>query len=259
MKHFSVKEEYEISIVVDALLGNIKTEIIPEAMAYLRASGKKNMTIQGLQDVTIQVNRYMTNDEAFKCFELVRDAMDKAYGINYEAYKRSDEYQAEQARKKAEEEERQAGLYPTVDKAIEALKEIKPIDLKSEKTSMKEAKEWAVKVLKVMQGCEDLRFDEGQRKLMSDTLRSLGAVSLEELRNKVVNKKLVNMDEKKPLLESNDLSFPLSAMGQLIDTSAETFSYGLGKMTEGGLKYSWIGDWFRSQENAESETEEENN
>ena len=54
-----------------------------------------------------------------------------------------------------------------------------------------------------------------------------------------------------------DISFPLSAISNLIDAKRGSFGYIMGKLTEGGNE-SWLGTWLSTQEEAEQQNQPEN-
>ena len=127
-----------------------------------------------------------------------------------------------------------------------ALTEIEPANLKSSATSMEDAVRMCKAVMTVILKCEDLHFDDQQRTEFQETLKALGCATFDQADAKF--KPLGDATIGEIVGKKNDIQFPLSAFTNLIDCSKETFDFGKAKMTDGGEKSSWVGEWLAAQD-----------
>ena len=236
-KNLYLEEDAKNGVVkLTGLAGARIPEIIKEATAYYAENEDiKKIELVGLNGVDLTIDEKTT-------FESAMDAWQKGTQEN-----------VQKAQQKHEEHE--AFVFHSVDEALLALTELKPCDLSSDKTSQAEALAFCQDLMTILLKCEDLRFNDSQRKEMSDILKTLGATN-----TKGASEKFVSGEQSVGVLmgTKGSIGFPLSALDQLIDTSATTFDIGLAKLTEGGMKYSWIGEWLKTQ-NKKEKTLDDNN
>ncbi len=126
---------------------------------------------------------------------------------------------------------------------LEDLDNITPINLFSETTTIEEAVAWAKKIMKALNRDDDFMIKEEDMLVVSEKLKELGALNFSQLK---INR-FYKGDYIGALLgKKNDISFPLSAFAQLVDTSYSTFRYGFNKAFLGG-KHSWASEWLDTQ------------
>lgn len=136
--------------------------------------------------------------------------------------------------------------YENVEEFFRDLSKIETFDYKSADSNMEDAVEHARKVLKVLMKSEKLDLNK-YREDVSKALKIIGCVRFDE-----ADKKFKSDHSIGEMLYEENVAFPLSAYTQLIDTKESTFSYGLGKLLDGGAEYSWIGSWLATQQKAEN-------
>ncbi len=125
------------------------------------------------------------------------------------------------------------------------LDKIQPVDLMSEKTTMKEAVKWAKSILNSIINNGIRSISDENRQIFSDKLKKLGALNFEQL------KQTPFFDSESKSVEDimskqDSIEFPLSAMAQLVDTDKSTFDFGFSLIFDGG-KSSWAGTWINAQ------------
>ena len=249
-KNLYLEEDAKNGVVkLTGLAGARIPEIIKEATAYYAENEDiKKIELVGLNGVDLTIDEKTTFESAMDAWQKGTQENAKKAQQKHEEWLRSPEGIAETERKQKEHEEHEAFVFHSVDEALLALTELKPCDLSSDKTSQAEALAFCQDLMTILLKCEDLRFNDTQRKEMSDILKTLGATN-----TKGANEKFVSGEQSVGVLmgTKGSIGFPLSALDQLIDTSATTFDIGLAKLTEGGMKYSWIGEWLKTQNKKE--------
>lgn len=135
---------------------------------------------------------------------------------------------------------------------IDLLK-VKPVDLKSDKTTLTEAVEHCKKVLTILDKAKNVQFEQDDDvELMSAILKAIGCVKNNQINKKFVNNKLSLQDS---LLEKDDITFAISVFDQLIDVKKNALVLGFKMMTRNG-ENSWINQWL-SVQNSNKEIENE--
>lgn len=133
------------------------------------------------------------------------------------------------------------------------LNNIEPVDLMSEKTTMKEAVKWAKSILNSIINNGIRSISDENRQIFSDKLKKLGALNFEQLKQTpFFDSESKSVEE--IMSKQDSIEFPLSAMAQLIDTENDTFNIGFEMAFTGG-KYSWINEWLEAQDDIEEENE----
>lgn len=254
MRHIALKEYIAETktAVFDAKLGNIYDGHIPEAVEFLNNAQSHEQEVEtvvvlGLNGIDLTITKGMTVDSAIKKYEEMQKAKYEQYQAEREAWLKTPEGKAYLKAQEDEKRRHEEFVYHSVDEALEDLSKVKPVDLVGGSTSMPDAIEFSRKVLLIIHKCEDLDFGEAEQTQFSEALKSLGCATY-----KTVNPKYVT-DTKRTIgeiLTTNDLDFPLSCFSQLIDVKPSTFTFGLSKLCDGDLEYSWIGEWLKAQEMA---------
>ena len=135
--------------------------------------------------------------------------------------------------------------YTSLEQFYKDLSKIQKIDYTSPETTMEEAIAHSIQVLEVLIRAENLDFSR-ERQSVSEALKMVGCVPWPQANEKFQDRSSVG-----ELLYRENVSFPLSAYQQLIDSEPSTFSYGLAKLLDGGAEYSWIGEWLFTQQMAQ--------
>ena len=237
------------TVTFDALIGNITKQIIPEAIEILNQSPYENGVITGLNGVDITISKGMSVDTAIQTWEQAQSERSEKLRQEHEAWLQTPEGIAHT--KKVEEEKRQHDefVYHSLNEALNALKEVKPVDLRNGTTSIEEAVTFCQEVLLILQKSSDLSLTPEQQKQYSEALKAIGCVNYNDAHKSYKTATKNNIGAL--LQEENNIEFPLSAFTQLIDTTPDSFEYGMSKLTDGDLQYSWIGEWLRTQEDAQ--------
>lgn len=208
-------------------------------------------TSSGYGDLTVEVKQGMTY------YELMDDFMAASRDYFAEQARKREEWlkspegiahtKAEEQKKKEHEE----FVYHSFDEVVDALKQIKPCDLTSETTSLKDALKMCEDVMLVLIKAEDLRLSVEQQNQLSKMLRGLGCCKYNE-----VAKKFLTLPERSSIADvlaaENNIEFPLAAFTNIIDVSRATFVYGFSRCVEGGKECSWCGEWLKTQKQAKS-------
>lgn len=170
----------------------------------------------------------------------------KKYEKKHEEYKKSPEYLAQQKIEAEEKAKHDAYVYHSVDEALLALTEIEPSNLKSEKTTKKDAVRFCKEVMTVILKCEDLHFDNKQAKEFQDTLIALSCTNYAQANEKFKPSKQATIG--RLLQQENDIGFPLNVFTNLMDCNSSDFNSNKAIVTEVGIKNSWTGMWLANQE-----------
>lgn len=150
------------------------------------------------------------------------------------------------------EMEHDAYVYHSANEANIALTHLKPIDLTSEKTTMKEAVDFCKDFMVILSKCEDLEFSDEDRKIFQDTMRVLGLASYDE-----VNEKFKGDSEGRVIgrcIEKQDsIEFPLIVATKLLKAeNSKDFEHYIKlhtKEREGEPSDALV--WFEAQRSAE--------
>lgn len=225
---------------------NIYGDIIPAALRYLeKLPYIDSIVINNLNyGASMELPRGTSMERAIEIFRTANNsAMDESDRKEKE-FMATPEGQAKIKREQKEKEQEEKYAFKNTKEAFEALEEVKPLDLKSELTSMKQAVSFCKKIMVILSKCDRLHFDDDEQKLLSDLLKKKGACKSKDAHNKF---KAVNKNLGKMINTPDSIEFPLLAFDQLIDASRSTFMTGIQKIAEGGEKYSWAMEWVNTQ------------
>lgn len=232
---------------------HITKEIIPNGIAFLKEFPVfKGLVLEDLNGADV----FLTSETPYeKIEEVYQTALEETTArkqAEHEAFLKTPEgkkWLAEQEEKeklaKAEKAEHDAFVFHSEEEVFEALKKIKPCDLTSNKTSVEDAVRFCKEVMTVLLKCEDLC--PNHRK-MEEALTALGACRYDD-----ANKKFKTDAEKlsEVLTKKDNIEFPLSVLTQIIGSSYNSYKFGLQRATDGGKKYSWVGEWLSAQSEPE--------
>ena len=135
--------------------------------------------------------------------------------------------------------------YETLEEFYKDLSKIEKVDYTSPETSMESAIEHSRQVLTTLLRAQNLDLTKEQQNV-SEALKIIGCVPYSQAHKKFQDKSTIGQ-----LLEKENIAFPLSVYQQLIDSEPKTFSLILGRVLEGGAKYSLISEWLQTQHIAE--------
>ena len=134
--------------------------------------------------------------------------------------------------------------YENMEEFYRELSQVGKVDYQSAETSMEDAVAHSRKVLTVLLKSRNLTSEiNKEQHNVSEALKAVGCVPWKE-----ADKKFQDGSSIGELLYRENVSFPLSAYTQLIDTKPDTFSYGLSKLLDGDERYSWVSEWLSTQE-----------
>ena len=229
---------------------DIVEQIIPEAVKYLKENKYEKFILEDLNGVDLEIDNGLTIEQVLGKYQEEKTAYSRRKQKEYEEWLASPEGIAEQKRQAEEQAKHDAFVFHSTSEAILALTEIKPVDLTSDKTTEKEAMRFCKEVMTVILKCEDLHFSDEDRALLQDTLKTLGCVETKD-----VSQKFLTLGSRTTIGTlsklKNNIQLPLSCFDQLLSEDKDTFEFGKSKMTDGGEKYSWIGEWLQTQEKAD--------
>ena len=249
MRHLILNNynEQEKTAIFEPIAGNIFTGHIPEAIDYLNNNAAERVTILGLNGIDLTITKGTTVDEAIAMFKKLQDEKFAKYEAERKAWLETPEGKAYLKKQEEEKRQHEEFVYHSTDEAMEALSKVKPVDLVGGTTSMSDAIEFSREVLLIIHKCEDLRFTEEEQKQFSDALKAIGCATYKTVNQKYVTDPTKTLGQ---IIKTNDIDFPLSCYSQLIDVKPSTFSFGLSKLCDGDIEYSWIGSWLKAQEKA---------
>lgn len=257
MRHLILNNynEQEKTATFEPIAGNIFDGHIPEAIDYLNSAAVtgaalESVTIIGLNGIDLTITKGMTVDEAIAKFKKMQDEKYEQYKAEREAWLKTPEGQEYLRAQEEEKRKHEEFVYHSVDEALEALSKVKPVDLVGGSTSMDDAIEFSKEVLLIIHKCEDLRFTEEEQKQFSDALKAIGCATYKTVNPKYVTDPTKTLGQ---IIKTNDIDFPLSCYSQLIDVKPSTFSFGLSKLCDGDIEYSWISSWLKAQEERASQ------
>lgn len=254
MKYIEFKEYDPNSkiAIFNTHLGNIITGHIPEAVEFLdnaNANGQEleSVIVLGLNGIDLTITKGMTVEEAVEKYKQLQNAEYEKFKAEREAWLKTPEGQAYLKEQEEQKRKHDEFVYHSLDEAMEALSKVKPVDLAGGTTSKEDALAFCREVLLIIHKCEDLHMSEAEQQQFSEALKTLGCATYKTVNPKYVTDSSRTLGE---ILETNDIDFPLSCFSQLIDVKPSSFSFGLAKICDGDIEYSWIGDWLKTQERA---------
>ena len=215
-----------------------------EIFPYSRS--KKMIVEDDIRGILVEITKETTAKDAVNQWKKQFDEKEQKRSLERKQWLASPEGQAYLKAEKEKQEKHNAFVYHSVDEAILALTEIKPADLKSEKTTLGEAVRLCKEVLTVVLKSEDLEFDDKQIKVFQKTLKALGCATYEDANEKfkTAGEGVIGQVRTK----ENNLDFPLTAFTGLIDNKSSSFRTNLAKFTDGGEGICWISGWLSAQE-----------
>ena len=220
-----------------------------DALSYVKlAPGIDKMKLVDLNGVDLELNKKATFESVIATWHKEQEELALKKHQEHEEWLNSPEGQQYTQQKEKEKAEHDAFVFHSVDEALLALSDVKPCLLSSPNTSHADAMRFCKEVMEIILKCEDLHFNSEQQAALSATLLLLGARKSEQLNDKFRTSEgnigtLMN--------SKNNIQFPVAVFDQLIETKESTFNFGLSKVTEGGLKNSWIGQWLEAQKEKE--------
>jgi len=144
-------------------------------------------------------------------------------------------------------------VYKTQEEFFEALKKIKPCDLKDEKTSIEDAVEFCKQLMECFIAAKRWYLVPDVAKLREE-LKALGGCRYNEAHPKFLVEK--EEDLRKFLRLANNIQFPLEAMEQVFLCDQDDFTYAFDQIAGHG-EQSYAKAWLRSQETLRKEKSEE--
>lgn len=210
-------------------------------------------TSSGYGDLTVEVKNGMTYEELMDDFMAAsRDYLAEQARKREEWLKSPDgiaQTKADEQKKKEHDE----FVYHSFDEVVDALKQIKPCDLTSETSSLKDALKLCEDVMLVMMKAEDLSFSSEQKEKFSKMLRALGCCAQDEAAQKFI--KLPKGSGFGVMsVSENNIEFPLFAFTN-IHGSPASFNFGLEIV--GSNDAGFGKDWLETQQKAKAKAVEQ--
>lgn len=233
---------------VDEVLYNALSEV--NRQSYPENVKTYVHTSSGYGDLTVEVKQGMTYDELMDDFMAASRDQKAEEAREKEEWLKSPEGIAHTKAEEQKKKEHEEFVYHSFDEVVDALKQIKPCDLTSETTSLKDALKMCEDVMLVLIKAEDLRFSSEQQALFSKMLRGLGCCKYDEAAQKFMTlQEKLSLDDM--IVAENNIQFPLSEFTNLIDVSPNTFKHVFS------MSVSWCGRWLETQQKAQSKDVEQ--
>lgn len=230
------------TVVLEGRGGHITNEIIPQMVQFLNNSMYSAFTAE-LNGVVFKINKGTSVEEATAIWE------DKFNKLNEEQAKKREAYEKSEAG--LVEKEYNSFIYHSIDELFEELQALKGINIKSNAISTEECVSFFEKLLVIIQKSAELEFKhEDILKFSSEIKRLVNINHIKELDSLVTDK---NLSVGEAMKLPNNLTFPITVLKQLVDSSDSTFNFGLYKSTE-AFKGSWIMEWVSTQKEFKKQT-----
>lgn len=250
-----IKTEGDKIFVTGQVGNNIIKKIIPDALALLQEHPEYNqIVLEDINSTTFTLDQGCTLEKAIELFESAWTDLMEKIDQKRKDYEETAEGQAEVKRIAEENAAQEAYRFKDFSELYSAINALPVTDLKSSKTSMKDAIDFCKELMVIFSKSDNLEISKNQLKSFNDLLKNKGACGYHDAASKFLppfNKKM-SIEE---TLESNGtIYFPLSALLQIIDkTSTDSVKFALSRMGNGGEKHSWCMQWVNAQKPLEAE------
>lgn len=124
---------------------------------------------------------------------------------------------------------------------IESLQKIDPINLKEENLDKQKVIDWAINIAQAFMQNDAQYINQDQYTVLAETLRSLGVLTLDEIKALQATKKKGNIGT---MLQETNALFPINAFAQLLNPESYLYCY---EKTFSGGKYAWMARWIKTQ------------
>lgn len=146
-------------------------------------------------------------------------------------------------------------VYHSFDEMVADLKQIKPCDLTTETTSIKDAVKFCEDVFLVMIKAEDLRFSDEQATQFSTMLKALGCCRYNEAAQKFI--KFPDTAIGDLSATENNIEFPLYVFDNIVEESPSSIRSNLTAFVDGGMDGVYCGTWIQTQQQAKAKAVEQ--
>lgn len=124
---------------------------------------------------------------------------------------------------------------------IEILQKIEPIHLKEENVDKQKVVDWAISIAQAFMQNDAQYINQEQHTVLAETLRSLGVLTLDEIKALQPAEKKENIET---MLQETNALFAINAFAHLLNP--ESYVYCYEKAFSGG-RNAWMAQWISTQ------------